>query len=695
MDPTQKVTANHLQRTAWLYVRQSTLRQVFENTESTARQYALRQRAVALGWPSERIEVIDCDLGHSGAQAEGREGFQKLVAEVGMGHAGIVMGLEVSRLARNSTDWHRLLELCALSDTLILDEDGLYDPNQFNDRLLLGLKGTMSEAELHLLRARLQGGILSKARRGELQSPLPVGFIYNERGEVALDPDRQVQEAIRFFFETFRRIGTAWGTIRALREQGVRFPRRLRRGPHQGQLHWDELRHSRAVQMLHNPRYAGAFFYGRTHTRKNPQGKTRTKKLPPEQWPVFIRQAHAGYVSWEQYEDNLRQLAQAAQANGADRRHGPPREGPALLQGLVLCGRCGRRMTVRYFNRSGRLLPQYVCQHDGIEHGAAACQSILGEGLDEAVGELLVQSVTPLSLEVALSVQQELQARLAEADRLRRQQVERAQYEADLCRRRFMQVDPENRLVADALEADWNAKLRLLAQAREDYERRSREDRAELTEEQQRQILELAGDFPRLWNDPQTPPRERKRMARLLLEDVTVLKDKQLTAHLRFKGGKTQTLCLPLPQPLWKTWETPKKIIAEIDRLLDEHTEGQIAGLLNRQGWHAGKGGVFHARIIARLRRDHELKPRYQRLREKGCLTPREMADKLGVSRCTVRQWGRQGLLIAHAYTDKNECLYECPGDSSPRKMRGRKLSQRRPDSAFTSHGLMEVQYEA
>jgi DNA invertase Pin-like site-specific DNA recombinase len=694
MDPTQKITESHVRRTAYLYIRQSTLRQVFENTESTARQYALRQRAVALGWPIERIEVIDSDLGHSGAQAEDRQGFQKLVAEVGMGNAGLVMGLEVSRLARNSTDWHRLLEICALSDTLILDEDGLYDPNQFNDRLLLGLKGTMSEAELHLLRSRLQGGILNKARRGELQSPLPVGLIYNERGDVALDPDRQVQEAIRFFFETFRRTGTAWGTIKSLREQGVRFPRRLRRGPHKGELHWDELRHSRALQMLHNPRYAGAFFYGRTRTRKNAQGKARVKKLPSEQWPVLIRQAHVGYITWEQYEDNLRQLAQAAQAHGADRRRSPPREGPALLQGLVLCGRCGQRMTVRYYTRFGRLVPEYLCQRTGIERGEPVCQRILGGALDEAIGNLLVQAVTPLSLEVALSVQQELQSRLEEADRLRRQQVERARYEAELSRRRFMQVDPDNRLVADALEAEWNEKLKLLTQAQEEYQRQSQADRAVLSDEQRKQILALAADFPRLWRDPKTPQRERKRVVRLLIEDVTLLKNQQIIAHIRFKGGKTQTLSLPPPQPMWKTWETAPEVIGQIDRLLEDHTDEQIARILSERGLHPGKGGTFNSRIIARLRKVHGLASRYERLRRRGLLTKQEIARKLGVAIKTVQIWRDHGLLTGQATDGKHTYLYDWPQPHPPTKMLGRKLSNRHPAARVLPHGTKEVQYE-
>ncbi len=279
----EKITASHLKRDAYLYVRQSTIRQVFENTESTRRQYALRQRAVALGWPVERVVVIDSDLDKSGASGVDREGFKTLVSEMGLGHAGIVPGLEVSRLARNSTDWHRLLEICALSDTLILDEDGLYDPSHFNDRLLLGLKGTMSEAELHVLRARLQGGIRNKARRGELKSPLPVGLEYDQQNHVVLDPDRQVQQALRTVFQTYQRAGSACAVVKFFREQNLLFPRRLRRGPNKGQLVWAPLGHTRVLQTLHNPRYAGAFVYGRFRTHKNGNGRDSVRKLPQDQ----------------------------------------------------------------------------------------------------------------------------------------------------------------------------------------------------------------------------------------------------------------------------------------------------------------------------------------------------------------------------------------------------------------------------
>lgn len=667
-DAHQKVTSAHLRRDAYLYVRQSTLRQVFENTESTKRQYALRERAVALGWPMERVVVIDSDLGQSGASAADREGFQKLVAEVGLGHVGIVLGLEVSRLARSSTDWHRLLEICALTDTLILDEDGVYDPSHFNDRLLLGLKGTMSEAELHVLKARLQGGILSKARRGELQGPLPVGLAYDPIGRVVLDPDQQVQQALRIFFDTFRCTGSALATVKSFARQGLQFPQRIRTGAHKGELVWAPLLHSRVRQVLHNPRYAGAFFYGRTHTRHTADGKTRVDRLPRDEWFSLVRDAHPGYITWEEFEGNQRRLLENAQAHGSDRRKSPPREGPALLQGLVLCGVCGNRMSVRYHSHGGRLVPDYMCQKRGIEHGTPLCQVIQGARLDEALGELLVEAVTPVAIQEALAVHQELLGRMEEADRLRRQQVERARYEADLAQRRYLRVDPDNRLVANTLEADWNEKLRALAAAQEDYERHRAQDQLVLDEKRQAEILSLASDFRRLWQSPQTPHRERKRLARLVLEDVTLIRGEEITAHVRFKGGATRTLAVPLSLTSWEMRQTDAQVVQEIDRLLDEHTEGEIAALLNAKGLKSGEGKPFHRRMVQRLRQDYGLTERLTRLRAAGMLTQEEMAAALGVCIATIKKWRRRGILRAHAYTDKHDYLYEPPGVDAPAK---------------------------
>lgn len=668
-DAHQKVDSRHLVRNAYLYIRQSTLRQVFENTESTKRQYDLKQRAVALGWPPEQIVVIDSDLGQSGASSADREGFQLLVTEVGLGRAGIVMGLEVSRLARNSSDWHRLLEICALTDTLILDEDGIYDPAHFNDRLLLGLKGTMSEAELHVLRARLQGGIINKARRGELRSKLPIGFIYDTAARVALHPDRQVQDTIRMLFRTFRRVGSATATVKAFREKGLRFPRWARSGPNKGEILWAELDHSLVLEILHNPRYAGVFFYGRMRQRKLPNATGRRYRLlPREEWTAFVPGAHPGYISLEEFEENQRRLTENAQAHGEDRRRSPPREGPALLQGLVVCELCGKRMTVRYDQSRGQLQPVYMCQREGIRKAVPMCQSVPGASIDEAIGTLLIEAVSPMALEVSLAVQEEIQARLEEADQLRLQQVERARYETELARRRYLQVDPDNRLVADELEADWNRKLRIQREAEAEYEHEREADRVILNREQHARILELATDIPRLWQDPKTPARERKRMVRLLVEDVTLRKEAALTVKVRFRGGALRTLTLPRPLPAWQRRKTLPQVITEIDRLLDNYTDEQIAAKLNAAGHRSGEGLSFDRLMVRRLRQDYRLKSRYDRLREAGMLTLEEVAKELDVSQGTAKLWRRRGLLRAQAYNDRNDYLYEPLGDDRPQK---------------------------
>jgi len=659
-DTHQKITTGHLQRQAYLYVRQSTLRQVFENTESTRRQYALRERAVALGWVSDNIVVIDSDLGLSGADAD-REGFQKLVAAVGLGEVGVVIGLEVSRLARNNADWHRLLEICALSDTLILDEDGLYNPAHFNDRLLLGLKGTMSEAELHVLRARLLGGQRAKASRGELEVKLPVGFVYDPTGKVILDPDRQVQQALRTFFETFRRTGSATATVRSFREQGLLFPRRLSTGPHTGTIAWGPLRHNRTLRALKNPRYTGAFVYGRHQNRKTAAGRATRTPLPRDQGHTLLLNAHPGYITWARYEENLHRLHENAQANGADRRKSPPREGAALLQGLVVCGRCGGRMTVRYYMRHEQQIPEYVCQKDCIEKAQPLCQRLVGHGLDQAIGDLLVQTVSPLALEVALAVQEELNSRAEEADRLRYQQVERARYEAELAQRRYLRVDPDNRLVADSLEADWNQKLRALASAEEHYEQQRQAERFLLDQEKRQQILALATDFPRLWREPTTPQRERKRMVRLLLEDVTLIRGDDITAHVRFRGGAAQTLHLPLPLDATQLRKVDPKVVAEVDRLLDDHTDGEVVEILNARGFRPGVAERFSLRILYILRRTYGLDDRFTRLRRQGLLTLEEISGVLGADPGTVKIWARQCRITSHVYNVKGQRLFERP----------------------------------
>ena len=679
VEAAHKVAASHLSRTAYLYVRQSTLRQVLTNTESAARQYALRQRAVSLGWPSDRVVVIDCDQGHSGASSADREGFQRLVAEVGMGRAGIVLGLEVSRLARNNADWHRLLELCSLSSTLICDEDGLYDPCDFNDRLLLGLKGTMSEAELHFIRARLKGGILSKARRGELKVPLPVGLAYDLADRVVLDPDAGAQQALRHLFATFARTGSARAVVQAFTNEELLFPTRVRSGAHKGELAWMPLLHWRVLRTLHNPRYAGAFVFGRHRCQGTAGGASYSQLLPREQWTSLILDAHPGYISFETFEANGQKLLANAQAHGQDRRAGPAREGPALLQGLVVCGRCGRRMTLRYNNLHGVERPVYICQDKCIKAGTTICLSIPGAAIDDAVSHLVLETVSPLALEVALGVQAEVESRADEADRLRRSQVERARHHAETARRRYLSVDPDNRLVAGTLEADWDNALRELAGAQDDYDRASNAARALLSDEQKSKIRALASDFPALWTDPATPQRERKRMVRLLIEDVTIDKADAVHIHVRFRGGQTTSLKRPLPLTASQLRKTPTETVTRCDELLEAHTDAEVADLLNKDGHISGGGQAFSARSVLRLRRHHHLLSHRDRLVRTGMLSLDEIAAHLGVQTHTIKAWHRAGFLSGHTANDKHEHLFEPPTPGDPRLVpsRGRRLSDR------------------
>lgn len=691
-----KVTAFHLKRNAYLYVRQSTLRQVLEHTESTKRQYALRQRAVELGWRAEQITVIDSDLGESGASMVDRDGFRKLVAEVSIGRAGIVLGLEVSRLARNCADWHRLLELCAFNDTLILDEDGIYNPNVFNDRLLLGLKGTMSEAELHMIRMRMIHGVLSKARRGELNPFLPIGFVYDEENNVVLDPDQQVQQCIHLIFSLFRRTGSAYALIRHFRNEGLLFPQRPLYGPNRNELVWVPLQRSTVMRVLNNPRYAGAFFFGRTRGRRRPDGgrPTCSKNVPREQWHALIRDAHLGYITWEMYEANLKKLEENARAHPINLKV-PPREGPALLQGLVICGNCGKRMSIRYHWRGDELVPDYMCHRMLIEKLEKACTVIPGENVDAAVSKLLLEAVTPVALEVSLAVQQEMLTRLEEVDRLRLKQVERARYEANLAQRRYMQVQPENRLVADTLEQEWNQKLRLLEQAKLEYERQRTLDRQVLDEEKRGKIMALASDFPRLWNDPRTPVREKKRMMALMIEDVTLTRGTEITAHVRFKGGLTRTLSVPIALNAWKKYMTPPAVLAEINRLLNEHTDVEVAKILNERGVASGRRMKFTGQIIGALRKGNNLRSRYERLRERGMLDVSEMAALLGTCMRTIYVWHRQGRLRPHKYNDSGAYLYERPEAGSRLLSLDRKYRRGKYSGTNVHSANVEVQYEA
>jgi DNA invertase Pin-like site-specific DNA recombinase len=674
MTESLKVQPHHLERGAYLYLRQSSLRQVLENGESTKRQYALRSRALALGWRDEQVIVIDHDQGESGASAAWRAGFQRLVTEVGMGQAGIVMGLEVSRLARNNADWHRLLEICALADTLILDEDGVYDPTSFNDRLLLGLKGTMSEAELHVLKARLRGGILNKVRRGEYRCSQPTGFVYDEAGNVVLDPDVQVREAIAYFFATFSRVGSARQTVKVFRQAGLGFPSRL----HSGEATvFRPLTASTALRLLNTPRYAGTYVYGRRQYRRAVDGKkTIQSKRDYEEWLACIPNAHPGYISWERFQENRKIL----EANG----HGyeaapasPPREGAALLQGRAVCGRCGRHCRIRYATRRGRQEAWYVCDRARGARGEPHCQSIAGPAIDAAIGALVIEQMTPAAVELALEIRREIEARYDEADQLRSRGIERAQLEADLAPRRFMLVDPSNRLVADTLEREWNDKLRALAEAREARERARQRDQVVLDDALRQRLATLTTDFRTLWDDPSTPNRERKRLLAYIIEDVTLLKlpaEGMTKIHVRFKGGKTETLTTLNPKSSAQQVKTPLRLVEFVDTLLDHHVYAEIADMLNEKGLRPGgsaRRGRSEARFtavrVAYLVHAYELRSRYERLRARGMLTKREAAARLGVHESPLVRWVECRLVTRHAY-NAHAYLYEMPDSNLPGK---------------------------
>jgi DNA invertase Pin-like site-specific DNA recombinase len=675
MNESMKVKSHHLERDAYLYIRQSSIRQVLENTESGKRQYALRTRAIALGWPNDRIVVIDSDQGESGASTACREGFQLLVTQVGMGRVGIVMGLEVSRLARNSADWHRLLEICAFADTLILDEDGVYDPNHFNDRLLLGLKGTMSEAELHILKARLRGGILSKVRRGEFRCALPTGLVYDDLGKVILDPNSQIRETIAHFFETFSRVGSAHQTVKSFNNEGIKYPSRVWSRQDQRVI-FRPLTASAAIRTLHNPRYAGVYAFGRRSIQRSQDGKKILRNREQKDWIACIPNAHPGYITWERYQENIRLLQANSRGYGIG-RNSPPREGSALLQGRAICGVCGRYFRVRYRSSRRREESWYICDRASNSLGKSHCQSIAGPPIDRAIGLVVIEKVTPKAIELTLEVYKEIQAQQQKADQLRCRSIERAQYESDLAQRRFMKIDPDNRLVADILERDWNEKLSVLANAREEREQALKKDKATIDDVVSEQLITMATDFKLLWESSKTPNRERKRMLACIIEDVTLLKlegRRKTKIHIRYKGGKTETIIAQNPKSPAEQCKTVPKILTLVDNLLDKHIYSEIAEILNEQGLKPGGSNrrgrekcLFNAKRVAFIATKYKLQPRYDRLRARGFLTRKELAELLGIHEQTVTRWAKYGLIKKHAY-DGYRCLYEDPGPNPPVK---------------------------
>jgi DNA invertase Pin-like site-specific DNA recombinase len=649
----EKIRARHCDRHAVVYVRQSTLRQVEQNRESTRLQYGLADRACRLGWRREQVVVIDDDLGRSGASAADRPGFQRLVAEVGLGHVGLVLGIEVSRLARSCRDWHQLLEMCALFDTLIGDADGIYDPSTYNDRLLLGLKGTMSEAELHILKGRMHEGRKAKAQRGELILGLPRGYVLKASGEIALDPDEGVRQVIGLVFAVFERRRSVSGVLRYLVDHEMQLPDRVRSGPDKGDVRWNRPNRATLSDMLRHPAYAGAYVYGRRHHdgRLRLPGKPHSGRRflrDRQSWTVLRQGALPAYIDWVTFERNQEQMA-----SNRTRYSGTPRGGAALLGGLVRCGLCGRRMFTTY-NENGREA-RYVCHQMATTFGAPRCQSISAHCVDAAVSAAMLEAVSPSAIEVSLQVAEDLELERRQLHNQWKQRLERAAYETALARRRYESVDPDNRLVARTLERDWDAALVAEQKLSDDYHRALQREPEQLSEAEKDAVRRLAENIPGLWNAPSTTAADRQAIARIMLERV-VIALRGATEHVDltcyWAGGIVTRRSLIRPVRRFEQLEQFDHLIARITDLRQHNVTAQgIAERLNAEGWKPPKKPVFDAPMIRRLLQRRGLGTRRPiwsgNVPREGDdeITLQELADHLGANRQTLYGWLRRGAL--------------------------------------------------
>lgn len=653
----EKIQTRHLQLLAMVYVRQSTPQQVLNHQESTRAQYDLQHRAIHLGWPKERVVVIDDDLGKSGSTAEGRAGFQRLVSEVSLGHVGIIIGIEMSRLARSCKDWHQLLEVCGLFGTLIADFDGVYDPGQFNDRLLLGLKGTMSEAELHIIKQRMSQGRVNKARRGELAFPVPIGYLRRPSGEVVLDPDKQAQDMVRLVFQKFEELGTLHSVLRYLVKHNLKLGVRIREGEFKNELEWRRPNRVTLQNMLHNPMYAGAYVYGRR--RIDPRGKipgrpgTGRRMQGPSGWQVFLKDRFPAYISWVQYEQNVQRLkANRATADAL----GAVRHGPSLLAGLLVCGKCGRRMSVRYSGVESR--HSYLCGRNMSDYGGEICQSLTGEPLDRFVTEKVLQALAPASLELSLEAAGNLERERVHLEQQWQHRLERAEYETARAQRQYSLVEPENRLVARQLEADWEEKLIQQKALEEEFHRfKARQPRL-LSHEEREQIKHIAADIPALWASKTTTDADRKEIIRQVLNCVRVeVKGDSEIVELTLEWTSGQQTCEKMVRPVARLEQLSyfPDLCRRIKKLAGEGMKGnEIAICLNNEGFRPPKRTeVFSAQavrdLIQRLglRCSTAKKGKGIRLKKHEWLLP-DLARETGIPSVTLYSWVRRGWVKSH-----------------------------------------------
>ena len=660
-----KITPDHLSRRACLYIRQSSLRQVRHNTESQVRQYGLRERAIALGWPEDQIDIIDEDQGKSGATSAQRTGFQDLRARVGAGEVGIVLSLEVSRLCRDNAEWHNLLRIAAISKTLILDEHGIYDVSDLNDWMLLGLKGQLSEYELRGISARMLGGQRSKARRGELRLPLPIGLVYAERDRVVKDPDQSITEAVDLLFKTFQRLGSASQVTKWFWEHEISLPARPRRGG--GKVVWGLPNRNQIQRMLKNPRYAGCYAYGRTRTHRRPDGTVRYATLPRDQWMVCIPAAHVGYIDWEEYLQNQETLHKNMLSIHPNLGRIPsPRAGAALLQSCVICGVCGYRMRTSY-TRQRRPYWYYRCGENAI--GLLSCQSVHGPVLDAAIGRFVVAAINKENLALSLTVREQLRSDFETADRQRCNHIENLRHQMELARRRYAEVDPSNRLVAATLETEWEACLRAHSEAVREREQFVKASTCMPEAELDRRILELARDFGKVWAAEETTNVDRKRLLRLIIEDITVTRvDNKVVAGLRLRGGRLHELP-PIDLPLRRAEairrDISREALGELETLLEEgYADAGAAEELNRRGYRDSLGGQLNKKRIQNVRQRNNLPGGLQRkcdnLRTQGYKSRKEIAAELNISVRTVSQLAREARGVEG---------YALPGRKHPRAM--------------------------
>jgi DNA invertase Pin-like site-specific DNA recombinase len=647
-----KVQNFHIEKLAYIYLRQSTMGQVRFNQESTERQYALQGRAQQMGWDLPKIKVLDGDLGMSGAQAYNREDFNTLVTDVSLGKVGAIFVLEASRLSRSCSDWHKLLEVCAFNATLIIDEDGCYNPLDFNDQLLLGLKGTMSQAELHFIRARLLGGKLNKAKKGDLRFPLPVGFCHDDQGAIKFDDDQQVLSLIQLIFKIFKEKGSAYGVVQYFCQQKIQFPKRAYGGIWKGTLVWGALTHSRVCSILKNPSYAGAYVYGRFKGQKKLSStghlQATTICLPMHAWNTLIKDHHPAYITWEEYIQNVQTLTSNRTNQEENMLPTAVREGLGLLQGLLICSCCGHRLSVRYKGNNGIYLT-YECNWKKREGEASTgCVSVRGDFIDKALEEKVLIALQPAQIGIAIKAFEELETRTQMLDKQWQMKIERADYQAQLAQRRYQEVDPSNRLVAATLEKRWNEALAILEETQLQYEEYTNKNILKTTEQQKAQVLALAKDLPRLWHAPSTNVKDRKHILRLLVKDITVEKlsqEQKVVLHIRWQTNATEDLELPLPQKSSDKWRHPQAIIEQVRQLATTMTDIQIANTLNEQGLITNKGRKFTVDSIQWIRHKHKIPmPSLQKPEE---LSVNQVAKKFNVNHYIVRYWIQHKLITA------------------------------------------------